>query len=42
MDLFSTDATLQPIPIEDGALSFLSQLPLGMPNDEVLRRLAKP
>lgn len=39
MDLFSADATLQAIPIEDGALSFLSQLPLGMPNDVVLRRL---
>lgn len=39
MDLFSADATLQPIPVEDGALSFLPQLPLGMPNDVVLRRL---
>ena len=39
MDLFSADATLQPIPVEDGELSFLSQLPLALPNDEVLRRL---
>ena len=39
MDLFSADATLQPIPIEDGKLSFLPQLPLAMPNDVVLRRL---
>ncbi|GGX83970.1 alpha-ketoglutarate-dependent dioxygenase AlkB [Massilia dura] len=39
MDLFSADATLQPIPIEDGALSFLSQLPLDIPNDVILRRL---
>jgi alkylated DNA repair dioxygenase AlkB len=39
MDLFSADATLQPIPIDDGELSFLSQLPLSMPNDAVLRCL---
>jgi alkylated DNA repair dioxygenase AlkB len=39
MDLFSADATLQPIPIDDGVLAFLPQLPLSMPNDAVLRCL---
>jgi alkylated DNA repair dioxygenase AlkB len=39
MDLFSADTSLQPIPIEDGRLSFLPQLPLALPNGEVLRRL---
>ncbi|WP_338769212.1 alpha-ketoglutarate-dependent dioxygenase AlkB [Massilia sp. METH4] len=39
MDLFSLEAALQPIPIEDGRLSFLPQLPLPGPNDVVLRRL---
>jgi len=39
MDLFSADATLQPIPIDDGELAFLPQLPLSMPNAAVLRGL---
>jgi alkylated DNA repair dioxygenase AlkB len=39
MDLFSPASTLQPIPIEDGELSFLPQLPLALPNDAVLRQL---
>lgn len=39
MDLFAADATLQPIPIDDGELAFLPQLPLTLPNDAVLRRL---
>jgi len=39
MDLFSADATLQPIPIDDGELAFLPQLPLSMPNHAVLRGL---
>ncbi|QBE63674.1 alpha-ketoglutarate-dependent dioxygenase AlkB family protein [Pseudoduganella lutea] len=39
MDLFSAEATLQPIPIDDGELSFLSQLPLAQPNDVLLHRL---
>jgi alkylated DNA repair dioxygenase AlkB len=39
MDLFSHDAALQPIPIADGELAFLAQLPLALPNGEVLRRL---
>jgi len=39
MDLFSAPDTLQPIPIEDGELSFLSQLALPAPNDVILQRL---
>jgi alkylated DNA repair dioxygenase AlkB len=43
MDLFPADPTsqpaLQPIPIDDGELWFLPQLPLSIPNDVVLRRL---
>ncbi|QGZ40503.1 alkylated DNA repair dioxygenase AlkB [Pseudoduganella flava] len=39
MDLFDAEPTLQPIPVEDGELAFLPQLPLALPNDEVLRRL---
>lgn len=39
MDLFASSATLTPIPVEDGELSFLPQLPLPWPNGEVLRRL---
>lgn len=38
MDLF-TSATLTPIPIRDGELAFLSQLPLPWPNAVVLARL---
>lgn len=39
MDLFSAEAGLQPIPIEDGELAMLAQLPLPMGNADVLRRL---
>lgn len=39
MDLFAADTTLQPIPIDDGELAFLPQLPLPLSNDAVLRRL---
>ena len=39
MDLFSTSASLTAIPIRDGELSFLSQLPLPASNADVLARL---
>jgi alkylated DNA repair dioxygenase AlkB len=39
MDLFSLDAGLQPIPIEDGELALLPHLPLPMSNAEVFARL---
>jgi alkylated DNA repair dioxygenase AlkB len=39
MDLFDSAATLMPIPVEDGELSFLAQLALPIANDEVLARL---
>jgi len=39
MDLFSLDTGLQPIPIEDGELALLPQLPLPMSNAEVFARL---
>jgi alkylated DNA repair dioxygenase AlkB len=39
MDLFSSAGELSPIPIEDGELAFMPQLPLALPNAEVLRRL---
>jgi alkylated DNA repair dioxygenase AlkB len=39
MDLFHSAATLTPIPVEDGELSFLAQLALPIANDEVLARL---
>jgi alkylated DNA repair dioxygenase AlkB len=39
MDLFPLDASLQPIPIEDGELALLPQLPLPMSNAEVFARL---
>jgi alkylated DNA repair dioxygenase AlkB len=39
MDLFSHDAGLQPIPVEDGELALLPQLPLPMSNAEVFARL---
>ena len=39
MDLFPPAATLMPIPLEDGELSMLGQLPLALGNDEVLARL---
>ena len=39
MDLFSDPASLQPIPIEDGELALLPQLPLPISNAEVFARL---
>ena len=39
MDLFSDRATLQPIPLEDGDLAWLPQLPFELGNAEVLARL---
>ena len=39
MDLFSDPASLQPIPIEDGELALLPQLPLPISNADILARL---
>ncbi len=39
MDLFSDLATLQAMPIDDGELAFLPQLPLSTANEAVLRQL---
>lgn len=39
MDLFAADPSLTPIPLEDGELAWLSQLPLPWPNAEVMARL---
>jgi alkylated DNA repair dioxygenase AlkB len=39
MDLFTSSKILTPIPVADGELSFLTQLELSLPNDEVLARL---
>ena len=39
MDLFDNPATLVPIPIEDGALALMRQLPLPFSHAEVLTRL---
>ena len=39
MDLFSSDAALTPIPIEDGELAFLRQLDIGLGNEEILAQL---
>ena len=39
MDLFSTGMELVSIPIEDGALSMLTQLPMPIGNAEILARL---
>jgi alkylated DNA repair dioxygenase AlkB len=39
MDLFSTGMDLMTIPIEDGELSMLSQLPMPIDNAEILSRL---
>jgi alkylated DNA repair dioxygenase AlkB len=41
MDLFSQDAGLHPIPIEDGELALLPQLPLPVSNAEVFERLLR-
>ncbi|MGO4381111.1 alpha-ketoglutarate-dependent dioxygenase AlkB family protein [Pseudoduganella sp. RAF53_2] len=39
MDLFAAQPELLPIPVEDGELSFMTQLPLGLSNANILRRL---
>ena len=39
MDLFTSSKILTPIPVADGALSFLEQLPLALPNEAVLAQL---
>ena len=39
MDLFSSGAALIPIPLEDGELSMLTQLPLSLDNAAVMARL---
>lgn len=39
MDLFTSSKILTPIPVSDGELSFLAQLELRLPNEEVLARL---
>jgi alkylated DNA repair dioxygenase AlkB len=39
MDLFSSSSGLTPIPVRDGELGWLAQLPLPWPNDEVMARL---
>jgi len=39
MDLFAALPELLPIPIEDGELAFMSQLPLDLPNADVMQRL---
>lgn len=39
MDLFTSSKILTPIAVPDGELSFLAQLDLSLPNDEVLARL---
>lgn len=39
MDLFSAETGLLPIPIDDGELYFMQQLPLAVDNAEVMQRL---
>ncbi len=39
MDLFSDNYAMTPIPLEDGELSMLAQLPLSLSNENVLQRL---
>lgn len=39
MDLFDPHLTLTPMPLEDGELAMLAQLPLAIGNDDVLARL---
>ncbi|MCS0609881.1 alpha-ketoglutarate-dependent dioxygenase AlkB [Massilia solisilvae] len=41
MELFASSTTLTPIPVADGELAFLPQLPLPWPNDQILRRLVE-
>jgi len=39
LDLFAAHSSLTPIPLEDGELAWLAQLPLPWPNAEVMSRL---
>ena len=39
MDLFGPDPVLTPIPLEDGELAMLTQLPLSISNEQALARL---
>ena len=39
MDLFSTSSALTPIPLRDGELAFMAQLPLAQSNAAILARL---
>ncbi len=39
MDLFAPVSALTPIPLEDGTLAMMAQLPLSIDNDAVLARL---
>lgn len=39
MDLFTAPSTLIPLPIDDGELALLAELPLSLPNAEVFARL---
>jgi alkylated DNA repair dioxygenase AlkB len=39
MDLLTLDTALTPIPLEDGALAFLEQIPLGLDNAQVFTEL---
>ena len=39
MDLFSADTSLSRLPLPDGELWWLAQLPLPWPNAEILQRL---
>ena len=39
MDLFASDTALHAIPLEDGELAMLTQLPLSLDNDAVMARL---
>ena len=39
MDLFAPDPALTPIPLEDGELAMLTQLPLSISNEQALARL---
>lgn len=41
MELFASSTTLTPIPVADGELAFLSQLPLSWSNAEILARLVE-
>lgn len=41
MELFASSTTLTPIPVADGELAFLSQLPLPWSNAEILARLVE-